>query len=81
MEETLKAERERLVSILDGIPVPTLVIDRNRHVLLWNSNNEIFTGIAKEKVLGKPLDLSSIFRDKVSPTVAELINGNGRRRN
>ena len=73
MEETLKAERERLASILDGIPVPTLVIDRKRHVLLWNSNNEIYTGIAKEEVLGKPLDLSSIFRDKVSPTVAELI--------
>ncbi len=73
MEETLKAERERLISILDGIPVPTFVIDRNRQILLWNSNNEIFTGIAKEEVLGKSLDLSSIFRGKVSPTLAELI--------
>ena len=72
-EEALRAERERLISILDGIPVPTFVIDRNRHILLWNSNNEIFTGIAKEEVLGKPLDLSSIFREKVSPTLAELI--------
>ena len=72
-EEALRAERERLISILDGIPVPTFVIDRNRHILLWNSNNEIFTGITKEKVLGKHLDLSSIFREKVSPTLAELI--------
>jgi PAS domain S-box-containing protein len=72
-EEALRAERERLISILDGIPVPTLVIDRNRHVLLWNSNNEVYTGIAKEEVLGKPLDLSPLFRGKVSPTLAELI--------
>ena len=73
MEETLRAERERLTSLLDGIPVPTFVIDRNRHVLLWNSNNEIYTGIAKEDVLGKPLNLSSIFRERVSPILAELI--------
>jgi PAS domain S-box-containing protein len=71
--EALRAERERLISILDGIPVPTFVIDRNRHVLLWNSNNEVYTGIAKEEVLGKPLDLSPLFRGKVSPTLAELI--------
>jgi PAS domain S-box-containing protein len=73
MEEKLSAERERLTSILDRIPVPTFVIDRNYHVLLWNSNNEIYTGIAKEKVLGKPLNLLSLFREKVSPTLAELI--------
>jgi PAS domain S-box-containing protein len=71
--EAIRSERERLISILDGIPVPTFVIDRNRHVLLWNSNNEVYTGIAKEEVLGKPLDLSPLFRGKVSPTLAELI--------
>jgi PAS domain S-box-containing protein len=71
-EEALRAEHEHLISILDGVPVPTFVIDHNRHVLLWNSNNEIYTGIAKEEVLGKPLDLSPLFRGKVSPTLAEL---------
>ena len=72
-EEALTAERERLISILDGIPVPTFVIDLNCRVLLWNSYNEIYTGIAKGDVLGKPLNLSSLFREKVSPALAELI--------
>jgi two-component system cell cycle sensor histidine kinase/response regulator CckA len=73
VENTLTSERERLASILDGIPVPTFMIDSNHRVVLWNRHNEIYTGIAKEKVLGKPLNLNLLFQEKVSPALAELV--------
>jgi two-component system cell cycle sensor histidine kinase/response regulator CckA len=71
--EALTSERERLASILDGIPLPTFVIDRNDIVVLWNSYNEIYTGFTKEQVVGKPVNLSFLFQDKISPSLAELI--------
>jgi PAS domain S-box-containing protein len=72
-EVALISEHERLASILDGIPIPTFVIDRNHRVVLWNRHNEIYTGIAKKEVIGKPLDLNFLFPQKSSPALAELI--------
>ncbi|MCG6535441.1 MAG: PAS domain S-box protein, partial [Syntrophales bacterium LBB04] len=72
-EAALTSEHEHLASILDGIPIPNFVIDRNHKVVLWNRHNEIYTGIVKEEVIGKPLDLSFLFPQKPSPALAELI--------
>ncbi len=72
-EVALISEHERLASILDGIPIPTFVIDRNCRVVLWNRHNEIYTGVAKKEVIGKPLDLNFLFPQKSSPALAELI--------
>ncbi len=73
MEKALAAEHQQLVSILDGSPISTFVIDRDRWVILWNTANEIFTGITKEEALGKPLDLSRLFKDRTMPSLAELV--------
>jgi PAS domain S-box-containing protein len=73
MENMLASERERLISILDGIPIPTFMIDGNRQVVLWNRYNEAYTGMPKDSILGRPVDLSFLFQEKVSPSLAELI--------
>jgi PAS domain S-box-containing protein len=73
MEEALAAEHERLAAILDGIPIPAFVIDRNLTVTLWNRNNEIFTGKTKSEMLDKRLDLSFLYQDLTPPSLAELV--------
>jgi PAS domain S-box-containing protein len=73
MERALAEEHQRLSSILDGSPVSSFVIDCDRRVTAWNMVNEFFTGIPKENILGKPLDLSPLFKDKVPPALADLV--------
>jgi PAS domain S-box-containing protein len=73
MEKALSSEHQNLSSILDGSPVSSFVIDRERRVIAWNMVNEFFTGISKEAVLGKPLDLSPLFKGKIQPTLAVLV--------
>jgi PAS domain S-box-containing protein len=73
MESSLASEQERLISILDGIPIPTFIIDDSGQVVLWNRYNEAYTGIPKSSILGRPLDLSFLFRGKASPSLAELM--------
>jgi len=73
MEVDLASEHDRLAAILDGIPIPAFMIDRNKTVVLWNRINEFFTGKTKDETLGKRLDLSFLFKDKTPPTLAELV--------
>ena len=73
MEAVLQQEHQKLISILDGIPVSAFVIDDNSWVIMWNLVNEFFTGISKEQVLGKKIDLSQLFKDKAPPILAELV--------
>lgn len=75
IEEALAAEQERLALILDGIPIPAFMIDRDGIVTLWNRNNEIFTGKYKDEVLGEKLDLSFLLEEKTQPILAELVIG------
>jgi PAS domain S-box-containing protein len=72
-EAAFKADRELLVSILDGIPAPAFVIDRDRSVILWNRYNEIYTGVRKEDVLGKPLDLVPFSGGRATLSLAEML--------
>jgi PAS domain S-box-containing protein len=73
MERALAEEHQRLSSILDGSPVSSFVIDCDHRVMAWNMVNEFFTGISKEDIIKKPLDLSPLFKDRVPPTLADLV--------
>jgi PAS domain S-box-containing protein len=73
IEKALAEEHQQLLSILDGSPVSSFVIDRDRKVTAWNMVNEFFTGISKEDILGKPLDLSPLFKERVRPVLADLV--------
>jgi PAS domain S-box-containing protein len=73
MEEELASEHERLAAILDGIPIPAVVIDRNRTVTLWNRSSELLSGRTKTQMLGSRLDLGFLFKKNSPPTLAELV--------
>lgn len=73
MEKALSSEHQKLSSILDGSPVSSFVIDGEHRVTAWNVANEFYTGISKEEVLGKFLDLSLLFKDKTQPILADLV--------
>lgn len=72
-EEILVREREHFSAILDGSPMATFMIDRDHKVVLWNRACASLTQISKEEVLGNPLDLSFLYRDKPTPVLAELV--------
>ena len=73
MEMALASEHDRLAAILDGIPIPAFMIDRNYTITLWNRNSEIVMGKTKSEMLGKGLDLSFLFKGRTPPTLAELV--------
>jgi PAS domain S-box-containing protein len=73
VQRLVNQERERLAALLDGIPVATFMIDAQRQVTLWNRTCEAVMLIAREAVLGKPLDLSALLESKSQPVLAELL--------
>ncbi|MBI4774559.1 MAG: PAS domain S-box protein [Deltaproteobacteria bacterium] len=73
VREILMKEQKRLASILDGIPLPTIMIDRNHRVLFWNRSSELTSGVPREKVLNQPLDLGHLYNDQKRPILANLI--------
>ncbi|MFA5180248.1 MAG: diguanylate cyclase [Syntrophales bacterium] len=73
LEKSLTEEHLRISTIMDGSPVSTFVIDSDRHVIVWNLVNEFFTGIAKKDILGKPINLDRLFKDRVRASLAEII--------
>ena len=52
-EKALRAERQRLLDIIEFLPDATLVIDEQKHVTAWNHAMETMTGIKKEEVMGR----------------------------
>ena len=52
-EEDLLIERKRLADIIAFLPDPTLAVDRDGRVILWNKALEIITGIPAAKMIGK----------------------------
>jgi PAS domain S-box-containing protein len=70
---TPQGKHEFLQAFLDGSPIATFVIDRQRRVSLWNRALEQLTGVPKEKVLGKAFDSGIFYRQKPRPVLAELV--------
>lgn len=52
-EENLISLNQRLNDIIELIPDPTFVLDKNKNVIHWNKATEELTGVKKEEVLGK----------------------------
>jgi two-component system cell cycle sensor histidine kinase/response regulator CckA len=53
IEETLLAERQYLVDIIDFLPDATFIIDTERRLVAWNRAAESMTGVKREELLGK----------------------------
>ena len=69
----LEAPIEPLAELLDGSPVPALMINCRREIVLWNRAAEILTSIHRDDVLGSPLRLPSLFGGKSLPLLAEIL--------
>ncbi|MDD4237902.1 MAG: PAS domain S-box protein [Desulfotomaculaceae bacterium] len=52
-EEALRSAQQQLTDIIDFLPEPTFVIDRDKKVIAWNRAIAEMTGVPKEAVLGK----------------------------
>ena len=65
----------RLQQIVEGIPIPTYVIDKNRKVTHWNKACESLTGETAEMVVGTK-NYSKAFYDKQTYSIVDLLLDN-----
>ncbi|MBN1828399.1 MAG: diguanylate cyclase [Deltaproteobacteria bacterium] len=64
---------DRLIRILlDSMPIPTFVIDRNNRLIVWNKALEAMTGIPAERVLGRRQHWNAFYR-KQRPCLADIL--------
>lgn len=52
-EEAMYSAQQQLMDIIEFLPDPTFVVDRDRKVIAWNRAIAEMTGVPKEAVLGK----------------------------
>jgi PAS domain S-box-containing protein len=73
-EEALADSKRRLAEIIEFLPDPTWVIDKDGRVLAWNRAVERLTGVKKKDILGKGDYAHSIpFYGEPRPTLANLV--------
>jgi PAS domain S-box-containing protein len=55
MKDDLRIKKRKLQEIIEFLPDPTFILDRNRNILGWNKALEEFSGVPKEDIIGKNL--------------------------
>jgi PAS domain S-box-containing protein len=53
MEDALLESEKRLTEIINFLPDPTFIIDRDKKVAYWNRAMELITGVPAEQMIGK----------------------------
>jgi signal transduction histidine kinase len=66
-------EGDCLSCILDGNPIPTIVINADHHVVIWNRACEILTGVQREKALNHPVDSRIFYNGQYRPLLVDLV--------
>jgi diguanylate cyclase (GGDEF)-like protein/PAS domain S-box-containing protein len=74
-EKSLRENRERLSSILEGLTVPTFVIDADHITTHWNLACEMITGVPASEVIGTSQQWRAFYRSE-RPVMADLIVDN-----
>ena len=73
-EQELADSKQRLADIIDFLPYPTWVIDRQGRVITWNRAIEKLTGIDKKEILGKNGHAHAVpFYGKARPMLIDLV--------
>jgi len=62
----------RLDYILDNIPIPTFIIDKNHRVKYWNRACEELTGYKKEEIIGTADHWRGFFSER-QPLLADIV--------
>lgn len=73
LENRIRERTRLLEKVIDGIPVATFMIDTTGKVLIWNRASELITGIGRDEVIGKMLDLKPLFGGRELPVPALLL--------
>lgn len=63
----LQANRALLDQIVQGLPMPTFVVDRGRRIAHWNKACESLTGVEAARVLGTSAHRSVFYGGRCSP--------------
>lgn len=66
-------EGDCLSCILDGNPIPTIVINADHHVVIWNRACEILTGVQRENALNHPVDSRIFYSGQYRPLLVDLV--------
>jgi PAS domain S-box-containing protein len=71
-EEALQESEQRLYSIIQGSPIPTFVVGKDRKVLYWNKAIEEVSGIKAENVVGTNQHWKAFYGEE-RPCMADLL--------
>jgi two-component system sensor histidine kinase EvgS len=71
----IRQNEARLKQIIEGIPIPTYVIDENRKVTHWNMACEFLTGETAEKIVGTK-NYHKAFHDRQTYSIVDLLLDN-----
>jgi PAS domain S-box-containing protein len=75
IEEELDQNRQKLQEVIDFLPDPTFVIDRDRKVIGWNKAMEEMTGVAASEMIGKgDYAYANPFYADFRPVLVDLID-------
>lgn len=73
--QALRVAYERLADILESIPDPTFVIDRNKRVIAWNHATEVLSGVAREDIIGRGDSAYAVaFFGKKQPILIDFVD-------
>ncbi len=75
-EEALRIAHDQLLNIIEFLPDPTFVVDRDKKVIAWNHAIEILSGVPKEKMLGQgDYGYAVPFFGRRQPILIDLLDG------
>jgi two-component system, cell cycle sensor histidine kinase and response regulator CckA len=72
IEKPLRENDKLLSDILDGSPIPQLVIDKNHRIIKWNRALEEYSGLRAEDVVGTNQHWKPFYREQ-RPLMADLL--------
>ncbi|PWR69833.1 PAS domain S-box protein [Methanospirillum lacunae] len=74
-EKKLKASEIILNSIIQGLPIPMLVIDNEHNIINWNLSLERMSGFKYEEVIGTRLQWKPFYKQERPILVDILVDG------
>ena len=71
-EQAMRENEIMLFSIIQGLPKPSLIIDKNHNVIHWNRAMEEITGVSASRIVGTDQHWRAFYAQK-RPCMADLI--------
>jgi PAS domain S-box-containing protein len=71
-EEGLQESEQKLMTILQGSPIPAFVIGKDHRVMYWNKALKEMSGIESADMIGTSLHWKAFYREK-RPCMADLL--------